>query len=53
MAIFLATGLAFIFEYKAEKEFAVLNRINDDEPVQCSATAPCVRFRGAMWLWAT
>lgn len=34
MAIFLATGLAFIFEYKAEKEFAVLNRINDDEPVQ-------------------
>ncbi len=34
MAIFLATGLAFVFEYKAEKEFAVLNRINDDEPVQ-------------------
>lgn len=33
-AIFLATGLAFVFEYKAEKEFAVLNRINDDEPVQ-------------------
>lgn len=34
MAILLATGLAFVFEYKAEKEFAVLNRINDDEPVQ-------------------
>lgn len=34
MAIFLATGLAFLFEYKAEKEFAVLNRINDDEPVE-------------------
>lgn len=33
-AIILATGLGFIFEYKAEKEFAVLNRINDEEPVQ-------------------
>lgn len=34
LAIILATGLAFIFEYKADKEFAVLNRINDDEPVK-------------------
>ena len=34
MAILLATGLAFIFEYKAEKEFAILNKVNDDEPVQ-------------------
>lgn len=33
-AILLATGLGFIFEYKAEKEFAVLNKINDEEPVQ-------------------
>ncbi|MDE6208007.1 MAG: calcium-translocating P-type ATPase, PMCA-type [Muribaculaceae bacterium] len=32
-AIFLATGLAFLFEQKAEKEFAVLNQVNDDEPV--------------------
>ena len=34
VAIILATGLAFIFEYKAEKEFSILNKVNDDEPVQ-------------------
>ncbi len=34
VAILLATGLAFIFEVKADKEFAILNRVNDDEPVQ-------------------
>jgi Ca2+-transporting ATPase len=34
VAIFLATGLAFIFEAKADKEFELLNRVNDDEPVE-------------------
>lgn len=34
IAILLATGLAFIFELKADKEFALLNRVNDDEAVQ-------------------
>ncbi len=34
IAILLATGLAFIFEVKAEKEFEILNQVNDDEPVQ-------------------
>ena len=34
IAILLATGLAFIFEVKADKEFALLNQVNDDEPVQ-------------------
>ncbi len=33
-AILLATGLGFFFEYKADKEFALLNQVNDDEPVQ-------------------
>ena len=33
IAIFLATGLSFIFEAKADKEFALLNKVNDDEPV--------------------
>lgn len=33
VAIFLATGLSFYFEYKAEKEFEILNQVNDDEPV--------------------
>ncbi len=33
-AIFLATGLSFWFEMKANKEFAVLNQVNDEEPVQ-------------------
>lgn len=33
-AIILATGLAFIFEYKADKEFELLNTVNDEEPVR-------------------
>ncbi|MCM1378430.1 MAG: calcium-translocating P-type ATPase, PMCA-type [Clostridium sp.] len=33
IAILLATGLSFIFEHKADKEFAILNQVNDDEPV--------------------
>ena len=33
IAILLATGLSFIFEAKADKEFALLNKVNDDEPV--------------------
>ena len=33
IAIILATGLAFIFEYRADKEFALLNQINDEESV--------------------
>lgn len=33
VAILLATGLAFIFEVKADREFAILNQVNDDEPV--------------------
>lgn len=42
MAILLATGLAFYFELKADKEFAILNQVNDDELVEvirnCNAT---------------
>lgn len=34
MAILLATGLAFYFEMMAEKEFSILNQVNDDEPVK-------------------
>ena len=34
IAILLATGLSFYFEMKADKEFEVLNQVNDDEPVQ-------------------
>ncbi len=33
IAIFLATGLAFVFELKANKEFSILNQVNDDEVV--------------------
>lgn len=33
VAILLATGLSFIFEAKADREFELLNRVNDDEPV--------------------
>lgn len=34
MAIILATGLSFYFEVKADKEFELLNQVNDDEPVE-------------------
>lgn len=34
MAIILATGLSFYFEMRADKEFEILNQVNDDEPVQ-------------------
>lgn len=33
VAILLATGMAFLFEVKADREFAVLNQVNDEEPV--------------------
>ncbi len=42
VAILLATGLAFYFELKADKGFAILNQVNDDELVEvirnCNAT---------------
>lgn len=34
IAIMLATTLGFIFEQKANKEFKLLNRVNDDEKVE-------------------
>ncbi len=34
IAIILATGLAFNFERLADKEFTILNQVNDDEPVE-------------------
>lgn len=34
IAILLATGLAFVFELKAAREFEILNKVSDDEPVQ-------------------
>ncbi len=42
IAILLATGLGFIFELKANKEFSILNQVNDDEPVQVIRNgSPC------------
>lgn len=34
IAVLLATGIAFIFELKADKQFAILNQVNDDELVE-------------------
>lgn len=34
IAILLATGIAFYFERQADKEFSILNQVNDDEPVE-------------------
>ncbi len=33
IAIFLATTLSFLFESRANKAFNILNKVNDDEPV--------------------
>ncbi|MBQ7738761.1 MAG: calcium-translocating P-type ATPase, PMCA-type [Desulfovibrionaceae bacterium] len=42
LAILLATGLGFIFELKANKEFLLLNQVNDDEPIQVIRNgSPC------------
>ena len=34
VAILLATGIGFIFEVRAEKEFEVLNKVKDERPVK-------------------
>ena len=34
MAVFLATTLAFIFEYKADREFSLLSQADDEQPVK-------------------
>ena len=34
LAIILATGLSFLFEQRANNAFRILNRVNDDEPVE-------------------
>lgn len=34
IAVLLATGLAFIFELRADRQFSILNQVNDDEPVK-------------------
>ena len=41
VAILLATGLAFIFEQKANKAFKILNQVNDDEPVEVLRNDEC------------
>lgn len=44
IAILLATGLAFIFESLADKEFSILNQVNDDEPVQAVRNGNVVKI---------
>lgn len=44
IAIMLATGLAFLFEYKADKEFMILNQVNDDEPVKVTRNSKVVEI---------
>ncbi len=34
LAVFLATGIAFLNEYKAGKEFDILNKVDDSTPVK-------------------
>jgi Ca2+-transporting ATPase len=42
VAIALATGLSFFFEQQADKEFSILNQVNDDEPVQVIRNANAI-----------
>ena len=34
IAIMLATGISFCFELKADREFSILNKVNDETPVK-------------------
>lgn len=34
VAVFLSTGLAFYFEHRANREFEILNQVNDEEAVR-------------------
>ncbi len=49
-ALLLATGVGFIFEVKAEKEFEVLNTVKDKRPIKVfrqfrGATKPAIKVR--------
>lgn len=44
IALLLATGVGFILEVKAEREFRILNQTNDTAPVRCCATASSLRY---------
>jgi Ca2+-transporting ATPase len=53
IAIFLATSLAFINEYRANREFDVLNQVNDDAPINVIRDGAYVVVpRKTSW-WAT
>ena len=41
LAILLSTGIGFVFEDKAEKEFDVLNQVKDDRPVKVIRKSSC------------
>ena len=41
LAVCLSVGIAFLNEYRAGKEFEILNRVEDSEPVK---TIRCGRF---------
>jgi Ca2+-transporting ATPase len=43
VAILLATGIAFIFELNADKKFAVLNQVNDDELIKVIRNGNTIR----------
>ncbi len=44
VAVLLATGLSFFFEMKADREFAVLNDVNDEDTVQAIRNGHVVRI---------
>ncbi|MBQ9138499.1 MAG: calcium-translocating P-type ATPase, PMCA-type [Alistipes sp.] len=45
VALLLATGIAFIFEVKANKEFEILNKVKDDRPVIVYRTVELVLYK--------
>lgn len=53
VAILLATGLAFYFELQADKEFTILNQVNEMSRLRLSAMVTPLRFPVRMWLSGT
>lgn len=50
IAILLATGLAFIFESQVDREFSILNQVNDEEPVKVRRNGQCIEIAKKMLL---
>ena len=53
IAVILATGVAFLSEYRSDREFEILNARKDSIDVKCCATATSTTWRSRMSSSAT